>query len=137
MKKTCFALLNLLLTATYSNAETHHQLTMMGSSNEPTVADQQKQVGARALQLTCYFTDVLRLTQQQAAAVRVVTLQKLQQLDPTAQGQANAKALRPVAIVLAQYDAAMLHILTSGQYSTFRWIEERQPVSQLLAGSAK
>ncbi|TGE06570.1 hypothetical protein [Hymenobacter fodinae] len=106
-------------------------------ADEPTASAHKQQVRNRALQLTCYFTDVLRLTQQQAAEVRTVTYRKLQQLDPTVPEQKQQGALLPVAQVLQQYDADMLRILTPGQYSTFRWLEERQPIAHLLAGSTK
>ncbi|RSK42951.1 hypothetical protein [Hymenobacter perfusus] len=76
---------------------------------------------ARSLQLTCYLTDVLRLSDKQAREVRRATLTELQQ-------QKNTTSKRAVI----KYDAALLRILNAGQYSTFRWLQDRQPVANLL-----
>ncbi|RSK30101.1 hypothetical protein [Hymenobacter metallilatus] len=78
------------------------------------------ELSTRSLQLTCYLTDILRLSGKQAAEVRRATLLELQQ-----GGQDSKQAA-------TTYNAALLRILTSGQYSTFRWLEERQPVANLL-----
>lgn len=80
---------------------------------------------ARSLQLTCYLADMLRLSSQQAGEVRRATLLELQQQRTQSSTQA-----------LASYDAALLRILHSDQYRTFRWLEDRQPVANLLVNPA-
>lgn len=80
---------------------------------------------ARSLQLTCYLTDMLRLDGRQAGEVRRATLRELQQQRIHSSPQA-----------LAAYDAALLRILNSHQYRTFRWLEDRQPVANLLVNPA-
>ncbi|TGE14703.1 hypothetical protein [Hymenobacter elongatus] len=67
----------------------------------------------------------------QATAVKQATQQELQQLS-----QLDAAIVAPPALpqplsftaeqVLRQYDEAMLHILTPGQYSAFQLLQERQ-----------
>ncbi|TGD79810.1 hypothetical protein [Hymenobacter wooponensis] len=136
MKKVRLTFVALVLLATAAQAAPQ-QPSVATAEQQTTVPAHEQQVKDRALQLTCYFTDVLRLTKKQAAEVRVVTYQKLQQLDPAAPEQGMQGTLLPVAQVMQQYDAAMFRILTPGQYSTFRWLEERQPVAHLLAGSEK
>ena len=76
---------------------------------------------ARSLQLTCYLTDILRLSGKQAREVRHATLTELQL-------QKNIASKRAVT----KYYAALLRILNAGQYSTFQWLQERQPVAKLL-----
>lgn len=85
-------------------------------------------LNARSLQLTCYLTDVLRLSGKQAREVRRATLTELQQ-------QKNTTSERAVT----KYDATLLRILNAGQYNTFRWLQDRQPVANLLLnpGTAK
>ncbi|TGE26942.1 hypothetical protein [Hymenobacter metallicola] len=86
---------------------------------------------ARSLKLTCYYTDALRLNSIQAAAVKQATLQELQQLEQLSQAVlAPSDLSKSLAFtesqVVAQYDAAMLRILTPGQYNTFHLLQERQ-----------
>ncbi|MBG8552137.1 hypothetical protein [Hymenobacter guriensis] len=105
------------------------------------------QVSNRALQVTAYFSDVLRLSHAQAIAVQKATLAKLQQLEqageqpevmPLLADDETLLALPGIAQTMHQYDAAMLRILTPGQYSAFRFLEERQPAADFLAlGSAQ
>ncbi|MCR5886894.1 hypothetical protein LRS06_03710 [Hymenobacter sp. J193] len=105
------------------------------------------QVSNRALRVTAFFTDVLRLSHTQAMAVQKATLAKLQQLEqageqpevmPLLADDETLLALPGIAHTMQQYDVAMLRILTPGQYSSFRFLEERQPAADLLAlGSAQ
>ena len=74
---------------------------------------------ARAAQATAYYTSVLRLNYAQSRAVARATRQLL--LD---QGQGQGQALPGAA---ARYDTALLRVLRPGQYSAFRFLEDRQP----------
>lgn len=122
MKKILYSLLTLSVLTTSTMAATHpvHRKVVKLPKMTKLSGQEAAELSARSLQLTCYLTDVLRLSSKQAAEVRRVTLQELQQ-----SGLDSKQAV-------AAYDAALLRILTSGQYSTFRWLEERQPVANLL-----
>lgn len=128
MKKVYAFLLGIsLLSTAVSATPRHHRRQSVASEKEVgEPAGYSSRVEVRALQLACFFTDVLRLSQQQAIAVRAITLTKLMQLN---------NATVSAEPVLQQYDAAMLRILTPGQYSTFRWLEDRQPAAELLQPS--
>jgi hypothetical protein len=85
--------------------------------------------------MTCYYTDALRLSSTQAAAVRQATqreMQQLEQLEAAIIDASETASTLPFTApqVLAQYDAAMLTILTPGQYSAFHLLQERQAVLQ-------
>ncbi|RSK49303.1 hypothetical protein [Hymenobacter rigui] len=104
------------LAATYP---VHRRMMKLPKMTKPR-AQQDAELSRRSLQLTCYLVDMLRLTGKQAAEVRRATLLELQQGGP-----ASKQAI-------ATYNAALWRVLTFGQYSTFRWLEERQPVSNML-----
>lgn len=125
MKKMFYSLLMvsaLVGSATAATHPVHRKVVKIKTLHlQKLPAKDNAELQARSLQLTCYLTDVLRLNSKQAAEVRQATLQELQAQETPAGNQA-----------LATYDATLLRILTSGQYSTFRWLEERQPVAGLL-----
>ncbi|PJJ54899.1 hypothetical protein [Hymenobacter chitinivorans] len=103
-------------------------LSLTASGGQNPTADQSCQV--RALQLSCYYASALRLSISQAAAVKQATTQELEQLSQlneaiTAPNPAKAPAFTTEQ-VQQQYDAAMLQILTPGQYSAFHLLQERQ-----------
>ncbi|MCA8832149.1 hypothetical protein [Hymenobacter pini] len=123
MKKTLHALLLVSVLNASATAATHpvHRKVTKVEQLQKSAGKDAAELQARSLQLTCYLTDMLRLNSQQAAEVRRATLRELQEQQALTGNQA-----------LAHYDACLLRILSAGQYSTFRWLEDRQPVSGLL-----
>ncbi|WP_460615114.1 hypothetical protein [Hymenobacter seoulensis] len=130
MKKLMFLLLVSFLTVTSALAHPYQRNAHRRPAKAVSIPAQYVQpLNDRALQLTCFFTDVLRLTRKQASEVRRVTLLELVQ-------QNNLVAAGPMPVA-KQYELAMMRILTPGQYSAFHWLEERQPVANLLISDVR
>ncbi|MCB2407295.1 hypothetical protein [Hymenobacter lucidus] len=135
MKNVLHLLTGFTLAAIFSCATPVATAAQGVSSGSQPLAPASPECQARSLKLTCYYTDALRLSSSQAAAVRLATQQELQQLEQleAAIVDESAKTLPFTATqVLAQYDAHMLSILTPGQYNAFHLLQERQASLTLI-----
>ena len=99
----------------------------------PTLVATPAELRARAAQATAYYTSVLHLSHAQSRAVARATRQLL--LDQgQGEGQGQSQALPGGA---ARYDMALLRVLRPGQYSAFRFLEDRQPAEDVPVTAAR